>query len=152
MGVVIFRSPWLIFRETGNGLYLDPTDEGVAEARELLDGREARRRGILSDEADMLEWAIGNGWDRVPPEDIGALTDATIISRDGFIACDGKWYPDPVLTEAKPGKVFAHMNYMVEDPIETWASGGSVYYVKAEAFVLPKMKSKVRELLRESTE
>ena len=82
-------------------------------------------RGILSEQSDMLEYAMGNGWDHVPPEDIGALTDATIISADGFLGDDGKWYPHP---DAKPCEVFAHMNYAVEDPIETWVDGKPVFF------------------------
>lgn len=150
-GVVIYRSPRLVFRETKNGLYLDPTAEGVSEAKELLESRGMRRSGILMDEACMLEYGIGNGWSYVQPEDCGALTDATIISRDGFIDDYGKWHFHPSFTEAKPGKIFAHMNYMVEDPIATWAEGKPVYYVKAEGWIKSSARGAVRKLLKEST-
>ena len=92
----------------------------------MLENEDARRRGIDSMQADMLESAMGNGWDYVNPEDVGALTEATIISQDGFIGNDGHWYAHP---SVKKATVYAHMNYMVENPIETWAEGKTVFFV-----------------------
>jgi len=134
-GKVVLRSPLLTFRLAGNGLYLEPTREGRAEAKEMLERKP--RRAILMDEGEMLEWAMGNGWDYVPPEDIGALTDASIISESGFIGDDGKWYVHP---DAKDPTVFAHMNYQVEDPIETWAAGKPVFFVRDNIQMSPEYR------------
>ena len=145
-GKIILRTPRLTFREVENGLYLEPTREGREEAKEALE-REPRR-GILAEEAEMLEWAMGNGWSMVPPEDIGALTDATIISEDGFLGDDGKWYAHP---RAKDPRVFAHMNYQVEDPIETWANGNAVFYVKEPLTMSPEYRRTAEKKLKEVT-
>jgi hypothetical protein len=76
------------------GLNMVPTAEGRVLAQEMLEDRRSPHgrgpRGILSEQSDFLEAAMGNGWDNVPPEDIGALTDATCISMDGFIG-DGDY-------------------------------------------------------------
>jgi hypothetical protein len=143
-GKVILLTPRLTFREVENGLYLEPTREGREEAKEALE-REPRR-GILVEEGDMLEWALGNGWSMVPPENIGALTDATIISEDGFLGDDGVWYAHP---DAKHPRVFAHMNYQVEDPTETWAAGKAVFYVKEPLTLSPEYRRKAEKKLKE---
>ena len=110
---------------TANGnLTLRPTPEGVTEAKDMLELRDVRKRGSLADEADMLEWHISNGWDYVQPEEIGALTDATIISRDVERDDNGDL--------VRVGRVYAHMNYAVEDPIKTWANGKDVFFQGAE--------------------
>jgi hypothetical protein len=116
---------YLKFEKRGDNLYISATREGKAEARELMDNR----RGIIQNLSDMLEPALGNGWNWIPPEDIGALTDAPIISEDGFIADNGTWEVHP---DVKRPRVYAHMNYAVEDPIETWAAGGTVRFDGAE--------------------
>lgn len=127
---VLIHTPLLTFVETKDHLDLVPTSDGIEEAREMLEARQSGRwRGILSELSDFLEYAMGNGWDYVPPEDIGALTDGTIISQDGFIGDDGHWYPHP---SVKRAKVYWHANYMVEDPIETWANGQAVRLFKRE--------------------
>jgi hypothetical protein len=145
---IFFKSPLLTFRQADDGtLLIEPTPEGVVEAKEMLASREDRRRGILCDEASVFEYAMGNGWARVPPEDIGALTDATIISMDGFLANDGKWYPVPSVLDPA---VFAHMDYQVEDPIETWARGETVKYVRALVTIPLRARRKVLELYHES--
>ena len=116
----LFKSPLLVFHETARGLMLVPTKLGVEEARELLG-----RNNPIWALSEMLEYAMGNGWDFVPPEDIGALTDAPIISQDGFVDDDGHWKPS-----GPDAKVFAHMDYQVENPVETWASGNGVFFVR----------------------
>jgi len=105
-----------------------PTAHGIERAKEYLAEREerpARRRGIIAELSDFLEQAMGNGWSYVRPEDVSALTDATIISADGFTAARGEWMPHPL---ARRAKVYAHMSYQVEDPIETWATGKPVFF------------------------
>ncbi len=108
---------------SGGNLYISPTREGRREAAEMV--AHIRRGGILMNLSDLLEPALGNGWDWVPPEDIVALTDAPIISEDGFINDSGDWEPHPAVRNPR---VYAHMNYQIEDPIETWAKGGSVRF------------------------
>lgn len=137
-GKVIYRGRYLTFRETKNSLYLVPTREGRAKAKEMLE----ERRPTEAEEIDMFEDAFGNGWSLVRPEDIGALTDATIISEDGFIGADGKWYAYP---DAEGARVFAHMDYAVEDPIETWAHGEPVRYVREPLELSPEYRRKAEK-------
>ena len=71
--------------------------------QEFLDDIENLRLGEKDKFIEMMSevGAIGNGWQIIPPEDIGALTDAMIISNDFDINNNGKftvnqayWYPD----------------------------------------------------------
>jgi hypothetical protein len=141
---IIFRTHLLTFRESASGLSLVPTALGRKAAKEMIADRTDRRFGTGSrnEEADMLEDAMGNGWSYVAPEDIGAMTDATIISQDGFISDRGHWVPHPMV---KHPKVFAHMNYAVEDPIETWAAGKPVWYVKSVLTMTPTQKRRAQK-------
>lgn len=128
---ILMRSPFLRFVDIGHILLLEPTAEGIEEAKELIERRSVsqnRPGGTEVDLSEMLEWAMGNGWSYVRPEDIGALTDATIISQDGSISDDGVWRPHP---DVKKPAVYAFMNYAVEDPVQTWAEGGTVKFVKS---------------------
>ena len=126
-GDIIWQDTLLTWKSVGKrGIEMVPSEEGRARAQEMLEARESGHgQGPQTDQADFLEIAMGNGWDYVPPEDIGALTDATIVSEDGFNGDDGKWYPHP---DVEAPVVYAHMNYAVEDPIETWAEGKPVFW------------------------
>jgi hypothetical protein len=125
------HSNLLTLTKTEQGhLALAPTPAGVDRAKEYLLDREI---DPMPDSAapdtqlfDMLEYFLGNGWMQVPPDRVGALTDALIISEDGTIPdeADG-WTPYP---DVKRPRVYAHMNYQVEDPIVTWAAGGAVIF------------------------
>lgn len=133
-GKKVWEDTLLTWTATNRGLTMSPSPEGITQAREMLEDREMtrpghRRRGALDEQADFLEVAMGNGWAYVNPEDVGAMTDATIISQDGFIGDNGKWYPHP---DVERPVVYAHMNYAVEDPIEKWAAGESVFWVADE--------------------
>jgi hypothetical protein len=76
--------------------------------------------------AEILEDQMGNGWDWVDPAEIGALTEAPIISNGTMRNSDGELRP-------YPGSVcYAHMDYQIEDPIETLAEGKAVVLVRAE--------------------
>lgn len=74
-----------------------------------------------TDEAlyDLLERPLCNGWSWIPPEAIGALTAAPILSDDATVDDDGDW---------QVGRVFWHGNYMVEDPIESLLTQGYVMF------------------------
>lgn len=155
MDSILYSDRYLIFRETTNALFLEPKSNGQQEARYLLANRANFGHGSVDDLFDMLEGALGNGWSGVPPEDIGALTDATIISQDGFLgrstsargSVDGHWYPLPDLDAPV---VYAHMNYMVEDPIETWAAGKAVRFVKEVLVWTPAGRSKAQRKYAEA--
>ena len=109
---VIFEGPHFVGYEHGRGMLIKPTKEGLA----------ALKDGDYVNEYEALEYWTGNGWMWVWPEDIGALTDAPIMSMDAQFLDDGS-------TELYPGgAVYAHMNYAVEDPIATWTKGRGVVW------------------------
>jgi hypothetical protein len=111
---VLQRSNLLTIEDHGPFALLVPTEEGIAEAKEECSLE------------DMLESFLCNGWSMIPPEVIGALTDAPIISQDFYMNDDG-------IYESKLSNpvVFAHMNYCIEDPVKTWARGKPVLFEKA---------------------
>ena len=62
---------------------------------------------------DLLEDFIGEGWEWMAPEDIGALTDAPIIM-------------DP------NDYVYWYSNYMVQSPVEDLIEKGETFFERAE--------------------
>jgi hypothetical protein len=66
--------------------------------------------------------ALAGNWEWVRPEEVGALTDAPMLMEDARRDDDGNLMPHV------GDMVYAHMNYTVEDPIETWSKGGVVYF------------------------
>jgi len=155
-GEVIWEDNLLTWTSAGvdklgnpRGLNMTATPEGRVLAQDMLAERQTgRRRGILAEQADFFDVAMGNGWQYVPPEGIGALTDATIVSMDGFIGDDGKWYPHPDVEEPV---VYAHMNYEVEDPIESWAEGKPVFWQAETIEMTPEGRAAALEELASAT-
>jgi len=84
-------------------LQVSATDEGQRLAASLAN------EATVDALHHLLAEATENGWRWEAPEDLGALTDAPIISD-----------PD--------GNVYWHQNYQVEDPVETLARGGTVQF------------------------
>ncbi len=144
---------WVSAGEAANGdsrgLNMVPTFEGQAAAQEMLADRGGGSNASpLDQEHSFLEAAQGNGWSTVPPQDIGALTDATIVSADGFIGDNGRWYPHP---DVERPVVYAHMNYAVEDPVETWASGKPVFWTADVLEMTAEQRAMAREELARAT-
>jgi len=104
------------------GIRMVPTEAGVEAAKGLVDD------GETTETNRMLEDWTGNGWLVIPAEAIGALTGCTDILTQDFTVNDaGGW--EPVVP--KPS-VFAHMNYQIELPIESWAEGKPVFFDRGE--------------------
>jgi len=119
------RGDFLTLRKVNGNLELVPTPRGVDVAKAYLAAREDGSATSASDDMlhDMLEDFLGNGWLQVEPVDVGALTDAYMLSDDGTVPDEGGWKP-----VGEGARVYAHMNYQVEDPIETFAKGGVVFF------------------------
>ncbi len=81
---------------------------GRANFATILEERD--RYGIHAALCALLEDHLCNGWEMVPPEDIGALTAAPILSDE--IARDDEGH----ITEA--GRVYWYPEYQVRDEIE----------------------------------
>src|SRR4051812_18821518 len=87
------------------------------------DRDEVRERMSGYNWTDIFEQEFCNGWGPVPPEAIGALTDAPILTDDLSVEDDGT----PVVL----GRVWWFPNYQVEDPAETLANEGRVVFTLA---------------------
>ena len=101
--------------EQNNGLLIRLTDKEELE--------QAIERPFLT-MADLLDSGgyLGNGWHEVLPEQIGALTEAPIISNDVIFNDDGvEWV----------GDVYYYNSYMVNDPFVELLSNGEIFLTKA---------------------
>jgi hypothetical protein len=93
--------------DDGN-LHIALTKEGSAEFGTIVEER--NKFGIHAALCTLLEDHLCNGWEMVPPEDIGALTTAPILSDDIRRDEDGN--------VAEVGRVFWYPDYAVRDEIE----------------------------------
>jgi hypothetical protein len=118
-GDIIFDGEYLVGREHPLGMQIEPTDEGKEFAEALVRDPHKSTVGALG---ELFEDWLGGEWMWVDQEQLGALTDAPIISRDASFDDSG----DLVLHG--PGIVYAHMNYAVEDPIAEWSGGKGVVW------------------------
>ena len=96
-------------RKTGEGdLEILLTGEGQANFDTVQEERDAH--GIHAALCALLEDHLCNGWELVPPEDIGALTAAPILSDEIVRDEEGR------IVEA--GRVYWFPDYAVRDEIE----------------------------------
>jgi hypothetical protein len=96
-------------RKTDDGnLSIALTRNGRRELATIVEERDAH--GIHAALVALLEDHLCNGWEMVPPEDIGALTAAPILSDDILRDEEGR------VTEV--GRVFWYPDYAVRDEIE----------------------------------
>lgn len=102
--------------ETPTSLQLVPTKEGKIEAARLADDS----KGTDNDLHDLLEDHLGNGWEWVEPSEVGAMTEAPILSSNVLRNDDN----DVVYV----GIMYWHANYMVQDPIALLARGKAVTF------------------------
>jgi len=94
------------FNVLPNGnLCIELTDEGKEEIEDLWSNHpEWNDYDILR---ELIEHQLCNGWSWLNPEDVGALTEAPILS-------DGASYDDDGAMEVY-GKVWWYPNYMVDE-------------------------------------
>lgn len=92
----------------GGELRIALTENGQTEFSTIIEERD--RHGINAALRALLEDHLCNGWEMVPPEDLGALTSAPILSDE--ISRDEKGR----VTEA--GRVYWYPDYQVRDEIE----------------------------------
>ena len=69
---------------------------------------------------EVIEWQPGNGWSWVRPEEIGALTDAPILSDDIEYDDEGE--------VVRVGVVYWFPQYDVADPVAQLLASGSVEF------------------------
>ena len=74
--------------------------------------------------AQVIEWQLGNGWSFVRPEDIGALTEAPILSEE--IDTDDQ---GPV---REVGTIYWYPQYDVSDPVAKLLEKGYVDFERGK--------------------
>jgi hypothetical protein len=77
-----------------------------------------------SELAEVIEWQLSNGWSLLRPEDIGALTDAPILSEELDADEQGN-----ILSV---GTVYWYPQYDVTDPVTQLLHNGYVDFVRGE--------------------
>lgn len=101
----------------------------LVDREELLEIKAKRDAGDWDHhyaESDLLEWHLGNGWERLAPEEIGALTSCEVILSEEADRDDHG-------NLTKVGRVYWHPNYMVEDLIDTILEKGEIVLTGADS-------------------
>lgn len=109
------------FDTQANGkLHITLLPEAREDVQEIAFSQELTADNKL---AEVIEWHIGNGWSFVDPEDIGALTEAPILSDDVDYDDQGK---------AKVGVVYWYPEYEVTDPVAQLLENGFVDFTQVK--------------------
>jgi len=96
------------FEKVNGYLHITLTDEGRAELAELADYPSASSLDLFP---DLIDHQLGNGWERILPEEVGALTDATILTDDCERDENGKL--------VTCGRVYSNIDYyQIESDVE----------------------------------
>lgn len=74
--------------------------------------------------AQVIEWQLSNGWEFVRPEDIGALTEAPILTEE--IDTDDRG------TVLSVGTVYWYPQYDVSDPVAKLLENGYVDFERGK--------------------
>ncbi len=96
----------------------------LPEARD--DVQEISSKEIDADNklSEVIEWQLTNGWSLMRPEDVGALTDAPILSED--IDTDDQGNVGSV------GTVYWYPQYDVSDPVAELLQNGYIDFVRGD--------------------
>lgn len=109
------------FEKQANGnLRITLLEEARASVQEIAS------KEITADSklAETIEWQLSNGWSMVRPEDIGALTEAPILSEE--VDFDNQGIARNV------GTVYWYPQYDVSDPVAKLLENGYVEFVRGE--------------------
>lgn len=106
--------------DNADNLIITPTKQARKDKKALLNPD----RGSNDRLWDLLEDFLCSGWDWIRPEQIGALTDAPIISNDAQYNDDGDLI--------SINNVWAYVDYMLYDPVEKLFEDGRVIFMNAD--------------------
>ena len=106
------------FRKKNVNLAITLTPAG----RDFIAEAVAEGKNICSDAFmdDLFEHPLCNGWNRVKPEELAALTSSPIVTDDFQRDNHGKL--------VKVGRVYWFPNYQIESPVETLRDAGEVEF------------------------
>lgn len=113
---------YVAFTKTANNLRIELLPEGRQYVQDAINGGE----NIDSDDffRDLIEYQLCNGWEIIPPEDIGALTAATILSDEADRDDSG--------TLTRVGTVYSNIAfYQVWSAVEEMMKDGYVNFAAA---------------------
>lgn len=110
------------FSTENNKLIITLSSEKVFE--EELRAIAAKEIDADSKLAEVMEWQLGNGWELVPPEEVGSLTSAPILSED--VERDSQGNVTSV------GKIYWYPQYERFDPVEQLLKEGSITFVRGD--------------------
>ena len=110
--------------EQPHGLLIRLTDKD--ELKEMF--QKQKHGNFVITAFDILDTSkyLGNGWDEIMPEHIGALTDSPIIGYN--IGYDEDGFAEIF----KDSKVYWYPNYMIKDPWKVLLKKGEVFFDLAE--------------------
>ena len=97
-------------------LHITPVDSASLEEIREIHETQAPDAALGS----VLEWYLCSGWEWVQPEEIGALTDAPLLSQEVVRDEDGNLL--------SVGTVYYDADYMLRDPIATLIERGSAIF------------------------
>lgn len=104
------------FDKQANGnLHIILLPEAREDVQEIASSQQLTADNKL---AEVIEWHLGNSWTFVSPEDIGALTEAPILSEGIDYDNHGK--------VQHVGVVYWYPEYEVKDPVEQLLENGFV--------------------------
>jgi len=101
-------------------------DDGRLQIMLTREGRDELNSDEFTypDFEEMIEWQLCNGWEFIWPEEIGALTDAPILSDAAERDDKG------VLTSV--GRVYWYPQYQVHNPVEELDRRVSIYFQEVD--------------------
>jgi hypothetical protein len=108
------------------GITLKLTPEGREELRDCRRSGGGWSKGTDDLLHDLLEYQLCNGWEFIPPEDIGALTSAPILSDEAERDDHGN------LT--KLGQVYWFPDYAVRSELDELYENGEVFFPAAKEY------------------
>lgn len=112
------------FNIVNGNLQITLLPEGRTELLELQESKPANYLNTDQCFGELIEYQLGNGWEYVQPEEVGALTDGVLLTNDSQRDDHGKLL--------KIGRVFWDSNYQVRSAVRDLLEDGVTTFVGRE--------------------
>ena len=116
--------------DAAGDLVMTPTSEGIEEAKARVQGDDTSDDAFLA----LIEDHLANGWRIVPPEEVGALTSALIITNDQD--------PDDVWSNIAFYQVRSELQDFAEGKPVTWERAPVEKSASADGMVVEAKRKK----------